>query len=47
VTSRSFHPGGVNAAMLDGTVRFVKSSVEQSVWRAMGTQSGEEIVSAE
>ncbi|MDX2036590.1 MAG: DUF1559 domain-containing protein [Isosphaeraceae bacterium] len=45
VTSRSFHPGGVNAAMLDGTVRFVKSSVAQSVWRAMGTQAGGELLS--
>ncbi len=33
-TARSTHPGGVNAAMTDGSVRFVKSSIALPTWRA-------------
>jgi prepilin-type N-terminal cleavage/methylation domain-containing protein/prepilin-type processing-associated H-X9-DG protein len=42
VTARSFHPGAVNAAMLDGSVRVVSDSVDLAVWRAAGTRAGEE-----
>jgi prepilin-type N-terminal cleavage/methylation domain-containing protein len=41
---RSRHPGGVHAAMADGTVRFVKDSVAIQVWRALSTTRGNEIV---
>ena len=44
VTARSFHTGGVNALLLDGSVRFVSSSIEQAVWRAIGTRAGGEVV---
>ena len=44
VTSRSYHPGGVNALLLDGSVRFVASSIEQGTWRALGTREGGEVV---
>ncbi len=47
VTARSYHPGGVNTLMLDGSVRFVKSTTAMAVWRAMGTRSGGEVVSAD
>jgi len=40
----SNHPGGVNVAMVDGSVRFVKDSVELKVWQAVGTRLGREIV---
>ncbi len=40
--ARSRHPGGVNAAMCDGSVRFVVDGVELSVWRAASTIQGEE-----
>jgi prepilin-type processing-associated H-X9-DG protein len=46
VTSRSYHPGGVNALFGDGSVRFVKESVVGSVWRALGSVQGGEIISA-
>ncbi|MBY0515029.1 MAG: DUF1559 domain-containing protein [Gemmataceae bacterium] len=39
---RSRHPGGVNAAMCDGSVRFVRSSVSLAAWRAAGTAQGNE-----
>jgi prepilin-type N-terminal cleavage/methylation domain-containing protein/prepilin-type processing-associated H-X9-DG protein len=46
VTSRSYHPGGVNSLFGDGSVRFVKESVVGGVWRALGSVSGGEIISA-
>jgi prepilin-type processing-associated H-X9-DG protein len=42
----SAHPGGVNVCMADGSVKFVKDSVAISTWRAIGTRSGGEVVSA-
>src|SRR5262249_8807345 len=45
-TANSMHPGGVNVMMLDGSVKFVKSTVAMSVWRAIGTRNGGEVVSA-
>jgi len=45
--ARSAHPGGVNAAMGDGSVRFVKSSISRTVWQALGTRSGGEVISAD
>jgi prepilin-type N-terminal cleavage/methylation domain-containing protein/prepilin-type processing-associated H-X9-DG protein len=45
-TPRSDHPGGVNAVMADGSVKFIKDSVEQKVWWAINTARGSEVVSA-
>jgi len=44
VTARSFHPGGVNSLMGDGSVRFVKESIARKVWRGLGTRNGDELV---
>ena len=44
VTARSFHSGGVNAMFMDGSVRFVKTSIQLQTWRAFGTRSGGEVV---
>jgi prepilin-type processing-associated H-X9-DG protein len=46
-TSRSFHPGGVNALMMDGSCRFFKSSIAQQTWRALGTRAGGEVLSSD
>lgn len=43
----SRHPGGVNLLMGDGSVRFVKSSVNLAPWRALGTIAGGETISAD
>lgn len=43
IQARSYHPGGVNAALMDGSVRFVRNSVDRDVWRAAGTRSGGEV----
>jgi prepilin-type N-terminal cleavage/methylation domain-containing protein/prepilin-type processing-associated H-X9-DG protein len=47
ITARSYHPGGVNVLFGDGSVRFVKSSVNGTTWRALGTVAGGEVVSAD
>jgi prepilin-type N-terminal cleavage/methylation domain-containing protein/prepilin-type processing-associated H-X9-DG protein len=41
----SYHPGGVNLLLGDGSVHFIKNSVALSVWRALSTRNGGEIVS--
>jgi prepilin-type N-terminal cleavage/methylation domain-containing protein/prepilin-type processing-associated H-X9-DG protein len=43
----SYHPGGVNVAFLDGTVRFVKNSVNYNAWLAISTRAGREVVSSD
>ena len=41
--ARSRHPGGVNACMVDGSVRYVSDSVAREVWHASWTRNGGEI----
>ncbi len=47
ITARSYHPGGVNALLGDGSVRFVKSTINGFTWRALGSVAGGEVVSAD
>ncbi len=47
LTARSYHAGGVNALFADGSVKFIKSSINGSTWRALGTIQGGEAVSAD
>ena len=47
VTSRSYHPGGVNALSADGSVKFIKNTINWQTWRALGTVAGGEVVSAD
>jgi prepilin-type N-terminal cleavage/methylation domain-containing protein/prepilin-type processing-associated H-X9-DG protein len=44
VTATSRHPGGVNMLLGDGSVRFIKQTVSQNVWMALGTISGGEAI---
>lgn len=46
-SARSRHPGGVNVCMADGSVKFIKDSVAQATWLAIGTRSGGEVISAD
>jgi prepilin-type processing-associated H-X9-DG protein len=41
----SYHAGGVNVLLGDGSVRFMKDSTALGVWRALSTRNGGEIVS--
>jgi prepilin-type processing-associated H-X9-DG protein len=43
----SFHPSGVNALLADGSVNFIKSSIAQNIWWALGTKSNDEVISAD
>jgi len=47
VVARSYHPGGVNALFGDGSVRFIKNSINGFIWRALGSVAGGEVVSAD
>jgi prepilin-type N-terminal cleavage/methylation domain-containing protein/prepilin-type processing-associated H-X9-DG protein len=44
---RSRHPGGVNAGMCDGSVKFIKNTINLYTWRSLSTTKGGEIVSAD
>ena len=44
ITSRSFHSGIVNVALMDGSVRSVAENIDFSIWRALGTRRGGEVV---
>ncbi len=47
INARSYHPGGVNALLGDGSVRFIKGTINGMAWRALGTVSGGEVVSSD
>ena len=41
--ARSRHSGGVNLALCDGSVRFVRDGIELVTWRALATRAGGEV----
>jgi prepilin-type processing-associated H-X9-DG protein len=43
----SRHPGGANMLFADGSVHFLKSTINKLTWRAMATRSMGEIISAD
>jgi prepilin-type N-terminal cleavage/methylation domain-containing protein/prepilin-type processing-associated H-X9-DG protein len=43
----SAHPGGVNALFGDGSVKFIKNSVQRQTWWALGTRGGGELITAD
>ena len=46
-TVSSMHPGGVNVCFADGSVRFIKDSVNPPTWWALGSRNGGEVVSSD
>jgi prepilin-type processing-associated H-X9-DG protein len=40
----SFHPGGANILLMDGSIRMIKDSVALGLWNALGTRAGGEIL---
>jgi len=47
IGASSYHPGGVNALFMDGTVKFIRDSIDLSTWNAIGTMAGGEVVSSD
>ncbi len=47
IGASSAHNGGVNLLMLDGSIKFVKNSVSPTIWNAIATRDGREIVGAD
>ncbi len=47
LSARSWHPGGVNASMCDGSVKFFKNTVNPVTWMAVGSSRGGEVVSSD
>jgi prepilin-type processing-associated H-X9-DG protein len=46
-TASSRHPGGVNLLLADGSIRFIKDSVNIATWSALGSKDGGEVISAD
>jgi prepilin-type N-terminal cleavage/methylation domain-containing protein len=43
--ARSYHPGGVNTALGDGSVHFASDTIAEEIWVAAGSTRGKESVS--
>ncbi len=46
-TASSRHSGGVNVLMCDGSVRFIKQTIDITTWWALGTKANHEIISSD
>ena len=44
---RSQHPGGINAGFGDGSVRFIKNTINIKTYRVLSTRDGGEVVSSD
>jgi prepilin-type N-terminal cleavage/methylation domain-containing protein/prepilin-type processing-associated H-X9-DG protein len=44
---KSFHPGGANFAFADGSIRFIKQTINARVYNALGSRAGGEITSSD
>jgi prepilin-type processing-associated H-X9-DG protein len=46
IGASSNHSGGVNVGFLDGSVKFIKDSVNLGTWGAIATKAGGEVIDA-
>jgi hypothetical protein len=42
-SARSWHVGGVNAGLGDGSIRFIPNQIDMEIWRSVGSGNGNEI----
>ena len=47
ITSRSYHTGLVQVALLDGSIRSISDSINRNTWHSLGTRAGHEVISSE
>ena len=47
ITTRSFHTGVIQAALMDGSVQAIANEIDLEVWRALGTRAGREVISSD
>ena len=40
----SMHPGGANFALGDGSVRFIRQSIDMPTYRSLGSRNGGEVI---
>ena len=46
-SANSNHPGGVNVCFADGSVKFIKETIDLRTWWALGSRASGEVVSAD
>ncbi|QDU11379.1 DUF1559 domain-containing protein [Gimesia aquarii] len=44
IGSRSLHTGGVHVGLADGSARFVSENIDLSLWQALSTRRGNEVI---
>ena len=44
IAASSYHSGGVNVCLADGSVRFVTQNIDFATWQAVGTKNGGEVL---
>jgi prepilin-type N-terminal cleavage/methylation domain-containing protein/prepilin-type processing-associated H-X9-DG protein len=47
LSASSLHPGGVNALFADGSVHYIKNSINPVTWYGLGTIAGGEVISSD
>jgi prepilin-type N-terminal cleavage/methylation domain-containing protein/prepilin-type processing-associated H-X9-DG protein len=46
IGASSYHSGGVNCGFLDGSIKFIKESINNQTWWGIATRSGGEVIDA-
>ena len=44
VTAHSYHSGGVNGLLMDGSVHWYAGLINLGVWQALSTRAGQELM---
>src|SRR5262249_39825739 len=47
INAQSYHPGGANFAFGDGSVKFIKDSIDMKTYWALGTRAYGEVISSD
>ena len=47
INAGSYHPGGANFAFADGSVRFIKDSVNMVTYESLGTRGSGKVISSD